>query len=107
MSVEGNGASMLVQKRAGVPEADLLIAATSADEVNMLACLLGKKLGVPHTIARVRNPEYYEQINELKEELGLKEKIEKNGWKSLTSRESGAMGGKLSGRMRKNKTKEN
>ena len=59
MSVEGNGASMLVQKRAGVPEADLLIAATSADEVNMLACLLGKKLGVPHTIARVRNPEYY------------------------------------------------
>ena len=71
MSVEGNGASMLVQKRAGVPEADLLIAATSADEVNMLACLLGKKLGVPHTIARVRNPEYYEQINELKEELGL------------------------------------
>ena len=61
MSVEGNGASMLVQKRAGVPEADLLIAATSADEVNMLACLLGKKLGVPHTIARVRNPEYYEQ----------------------------------------------
>ena len=42
MSVEGNGASRLVQKRAGVPEADLLIAATSADEVNMLACLLGK-----------------------------------------------------------------
>lgn len=36
-----------------------------------MPCLLGKKLGVPHTIARVRNPEYYEQINELKEELGL------------------------------------
>lgn len=44
---------------------------------------------------------------EIAEELGLKEKIEKNGWKSLTSRESGAMGGKFSGRMRKNKTKEN
>ena len=44
---------------------------------------------------------------EIAEELGLKEKIEKNGWKSLTSRESGAMGGKLSGRMRKNKPKEN
>lgn len=42
---------------------------------------------------------------EIAEELGLKEKIEKNGWKSLTSRESGAMGGKLSGRMRKNKDK--
>ncbi|MBQ8733545.1 MAG: Trk system potassium transporter TrkA, partial [Anaerotignum sp.] len=71
ISVEGNGASMAVQKRAGVSHADLLIAATSADEVNMLACLVGKKLGVPHTIARVRNPEYYEQVNALKEELGL------------------------------------
>ncbi len=43
---------------------------------------------------------------EIAEELGLKEKIEKTGWKSLTSRESGAMGGKLSGRMRKDKTKD-
>ena len=42
---------------------------------------------------------------EIAEELGLKEKIEKNGWKSLTSRESGAMGGKLSGKMRKKKEK--
>ena len=72
MSVEGNGASMLVQKRAGVPEADLLIAATSADEVNMLACLLGKKLGVPHTIARVRNPIYYRQIGLLRFPSALK-----------------------------------
>ena len=71
MSVEGNGASMVVQKRAGVPDADLLIAATSLDEVNMLSCLVGKKLGVNNTIARVRNPEYYEQIRELKDELGL------------------------------------
>ena len=71
MSVEGNGASMSVQKRAGVPGADLLIAATSADEVNMLSCLVGKKVGAKNTIARVRNPEYYEQIRELKDELGL------------------------------------
>ena len=71
ISVEGNGASMAVQKRAGVPDADLLIAATSLDEVNMLACLVGRKLGVTNTIARVRNPEYYEQIKELKDELGL------------------------------------
>lgn len=42
---------------------------------------------------------------EIAEELGLKEKIEKNGWKSLTSRESGAMGGKISGRRRKEKEK--
>ena len=71
ISVEGNGASVAVQKRAGVPHADLLIAATSADEVNMLACLVGKKLGARHTIARVRNPEYLEQITMLKDELGL------------------------------------
>ncbi len=71
ISVEGNGASIAVQKRAGVGNADLLIAATSADEVNMLSCLVGKKLGVANTIARVRNPEYFEQINMLKDDLGL------------------------------------
>ena len=71
ISVQGNGASIAVQKRAGVPTADLLIAATSLDEVNMLACLVGNKLGVSNTIARVRNPEYFEQIDLLKDELGL------------------------------------
>lgn len=71
ISVEGNGASMAVQQRAGVDTADLLIAATSADEVNMLACLVGKKLGATHTIARVRNPEYFQEIAMLQEELGL------------------------------------
>lgn len=71
ISVEGNGASVAVQKRAGVGNSDLLIAATSADEVNMLSCLVGKKLGVANTIARVRNPEYFEQINMLKDDLGL------------------------------------
>lgn len=69
--VEGNGCSAAIQKAAGVNDADLLIAATSADEVNMLCCLLGKKLGAVHTIARVRNPEYFEQISLLKDELGL------------------------------------
>lgn len=71
ISVQGNGASIAVQERAGVPDADLLIAATSLDEVNMLSCLVANKLGVANTIARVRNPEYYEQINLLKDELGL------------------------------------
>ena len=58
MAVEGNCAAMDVLKEAGVEDADLLIAATSADEVNLLCCLtahaLNKKL---HTIARIRNPE--------------------------------------------------
>ncbi|MDD6044409.1 MAG: Trk system potassium transporter TrkA [Clostridia bacterium] len=69
--VEGNGVSHIVQTEAGVPKADLLIAATSADEINMLCCMVAKKLGAKHTIARVRNPEYQQQMFFLKDELGL------------------------------------
>ena len=57
MAVQGNGASLTVQKEANVGSSDLVIAATSADEINLLCCILAKKLGAPHTIARVRNPE--------------------------------------------------
>lgn len=69
--IEGNGATASVLKEAGIQQTDVLIAATSADEVNMLCCLLGKKLGAKNTIARVRNPEYFQQMNLIKEELGL------------------------------------
>lgn len=69
--IEGNGATVEVQTKAGVQHADVLIAATSADEVNLICCLLGKKLGAKNTIARVRNPEYFSQMHVLKEELGL------------------------------------
>lgn len=69
--IEGNGATASVLKEAGIQNADVLIAATSADEVNMLCCLLGKKLGAKNTIARVRNPEYFQQMSLIKEELGL------------------------------------
>lgn len=68
--VRGNGATFEVQREAGVDESDLLIAATSADEVNLLCCMVARKLGCLHTIARVRNPEYT-QLRELKDELGL------------------------------------
>ncbi len=71
MVVHGNGAALEVQKAADVGESDLLIAATSGDEINILCCMLARKLGCPHTIARVRNPDYSEQIFVLKEELGL------------------------------------
>ncbi len=60
-----------MQSEAGVQKADLLIAATSADEINMLACMVAKKLGAKHTIARVRDPQYQQQMFFLKEELGL------------------------------------
>jgi trk system potassium uptake protein TrkA len=71
LGVVGNGASLSVQREAEVGASDLLIAATSMDEVNMLCCIIGRKLGVRRTIARVRNPEYTDQLGFLKEDLGL------------------------------------
>lgn len=71
MGVVGNGASFAVQKEAGVENAHLLIAVTGSDEVNLLCCLIAKKTGGCHTIARVRNPIYNMEIEYIKEELGL------------------------------------
>ena len=71
MGVCGNGASYEVQKEAEAGRADLLIATASSDEINILACLVAKKLGVRHTIARIRNPEYETQLRFMREELGL------------------------------------
>ena len=63
MAVHGNCASMAVLDRAGVMEADLLIAATSADEINLLCCTTAHGMNPNlHTIARIRNPEYTDQI---------------------------------------------
>ena len=71
MTVIGNGAAMSTLRDAGAERADILIAATSRDELNLLTCLTAKKLGVRHTIARVRNPEYSDQLASMREELGL------------------------------------
>lgn len=71
MGVTGNGATHTVLAEAGVEEADLLIAVTESDELNLLCCMVGKKAGAGHTIARVRNPEYNQDIGFIKSELGL------------------------------------
>ncbi|WP_455582166.1 Trk system potassium transporter TrkA [Dysosmobacter sp.] len=71
MGVCGNGASYEVQNEAETDKADLLIATTSSDEINIVACLVAKKLGVQHTIARIRNPEYEKQLRFMREDLGL------------------------------------
>lgn len=71
MGIIGNGASFETQMEAGVDEADLLIAVTGSDELNLLCCLIAKKAGNCHTIARVTNPVYSREINFIKEELGL------------------------------------
>ncbi|MGN0154850.1 MAG: Trk system potassium transporter TrkA [Lachnospiraceae bacterium] len=69
--IEGNGTSFRTQLEADIKSSDLLIAVTGQDEVNLLCCLIAKKAGNCNTIARVRNPEYFEEIQFLREELGL------------------------------------
>lgn len=71
MGIVGNGASYSIMKDAGIESADLMIAVTDSDELNLLCCLIAKKAGNCHTIARVRNPIYKKEINFIKEELGL------------------------------------
>ena len=72
MVVQGNCASMAVLSQAGVQEAELLIAMTGADEVNMLCCTTAHVMNPKiHTIARIRNPEYTDQIYEMRSLFGL------------------------------------
>lgn len=71
MAIEGNGSTYEAQIRAGVDKADLLIAVTSTDELNLLICLIAKKIGARHTIARVRNPQYMRETEMIKDDLGL------------------------------------
>ena len=71
MGLVGNGASYTVQKDAGIEKADLLVAVTDSDELNLLCCLIGRKAGKCSTIARVRNPVYSREIPLIKDELGL------------------------------------
>ena len=71
MGVVGNGATHSVQMEAGVNEADLLIAVTGSDELNLLCCMVAKMNGRCETIARVRSPEYSAEASYLKDVLGL------------------------------------
>ena len=71
MGICGNGGSYDVLQQAGVATADLFIAVTSGDEMNILSCMLAKKMGAKHTIARVRNPQYTKLLVYMRDELGL------------------------------------
>ncbi len=69
--VVGNGTTFATLSDAGIKNSDLLIAVTARDEVNLLCCLMAKKTGNCETIARVRNPEYMNEMNYLRDVLGL------------------------------------
>ena len=71
LCVIGNGASINTLMEAGIETADLLIAVTASDELNLLCCLIAQKTGHCHTIARVRNPIYSDEISFIKERLGV------------------------------------
>ena len=71
MGIVGNGASYSVQMEAGIEFADLIIAVTGSDELNLLCCTVAKRVGHCDAIARVRNPDYAEEIPYLREQLGL------------------------------------
>lgn len=71
MGVIGNGANHEIQQEAGVQDADLLIAVTGSDELNIFCCLIAKMFSRCQTIARIQNPDYSEEAAFLKDELRL------------------------------------
>lgn len=72
MTVCGNGADCETLKEAGAADADMVVATTGSDEVNMLCCHVAKKMGVPNTVARIRKPEFNDSsLIQMKELLDL------------------------------------
>lgn len=71
MGVTGNGSSYKTLIDAGITDADIIIAVTDSDELNLLCCTLAKKVGNCAAIARVRNPDYSEELMYLREKLGI------------------------------------
>lgn len=71
-TVVGNGAALSVLERANVKKASMLLAVTSRDEVNLIACLAAKRMGVEYTVARISNPDYYQTDSVLsREQMGI------------------------------------
>ena len=69
MGIEGNGASHSTQQEAGILDADLIVAVTESDELNLLCCTIARQVGNCAAIARVRTPDYSQDINYLREKL--------------------------------------
>ena len=71
MCLKGNCASRDTLIEAGAKDADVLIAATASDEINLLCCHCAHNLGLPYTVARVRGAEYAKDLDTLKQDLGI------------------------------------
>lgn len=70
-AVVGNGADVNIQREATVENADMFLAVTSSDELNLVSCIVAKELGVKYIIARVRDPEYRNSVNFIRDRLGI------------------------------------
>ncbi|MFZ5596479.1 MAG: Trk system potassium transporter TrkA [Bacillota bacterium] len=71
LTVKGNGSSSQLLKDIGVSDSDLLVAVTDSDEINMIACMTAKRVGISRTIARIRDPDYVRDLIISKEDLGI------------------------------------
>lgn len=71
MVIRGNGVTADTLREAGTEDADILVAATNMDEVNMVCCLSARNMGCKYTIARIRNPEYYSNLSAFKRDMGI------------------------------------
>ena len=71
MGITGNGSSIATLSEAGIEEADVFIAVTGSDELNLLCCMFAKKAGHCHAIARVRNPSYSHELDFIKKQIGI------------------------------------
>ncbi|HHU68839.1 MAG TPA: Trk system potassium transporter TrkA [Thermoanaerobacterales bacterium] len=71
LTIRGNGISTKVLEEAGVKNSDLFIAVTNSDEVNMVACITAKQMADIKAIARIRDPEYANELNFIKEKFGI------------------------------------
>ena len=71
MTVRGSGVSVNCLREAGAETADVLVAATDSDEINMVCCLMSKNVGTKYTIARIRDPEYTDGLGSLQRDLGI------------------------------------
>ncbi len=71
LTILGNGANVRTLEEAGIKQTDMIIAVTSSDEVNMLACMTAMQFNVPQKIARIRNPEYLYANALSREKLGI------------------------------------
>lgn len=69
--IKGSGSTAKTLNSPAVAQSDLLIAVTNSDEVNMIACMTAKRIGIPYTIARIRDPDYSKDLIISKEDLGV------------------------------------